>query len=439
MATDLVLRTTLDSGLGATGKFFLDLPVNSFGAGLVTFTVDTAASGTQIQWTRETAIDSEVEWVSGRVPSGGFTLTSLTSVDMWMSESMTTANCGGRIRLFKLSPSGVETELAGGPFDDGVEIGGTSLTNMTWTANPTDTAFAENDRLLLKVYITNIGTMAGSLTCGLGVNAASGATGDSKIVLNETVAFKAERNSSGEVLLLHLDGTDTSTTFTDSSVLGGHTFTAGGGAQLDTAKAKFGSSSLLLNGTDAFIKLATHSQDFAFLRGDFTLDFWLWRFTAGASHVLFDCRPVSFTGGDSGPGAVPIAFLQLSLLADNTLQLFVDQSGRINGTTALTTGQWYHVALTRSGNDHRLFLDGVQEGYTYTADWDYHCAFGRPYFGASSFIEAGQAFTDGWMDEIRVLRGQAAWTANFTPPTAAYSVASKPFMRPIPRFYSRSF
>jgi hypothetical protein len=87
--------------------------------------------------------------------------------------------------------AGTITELGGGPFDDGVEFTKTTPTEMTWTGNPTDTAFAENERLLLRLYATNVGTM-GSGTVDLIYNGADAATGDSFLNLNETVTFKAE-------------------------------------------------------------------------------------------------------------------------------------------------------------------------------------------------------------------------------------------------------
>jgi hypothetical protein len=185
MATKLFLRGTQANGIGAT---YFDM-VTTAGSGAATAVVDTTASGTEIQWT-QTAGGSVIQWVSGRAPSGGFTLTT-TDISIWAHESAAQANSGGRYRVFKRASNGVETELGGGPFNDGVEFG-TSATEMTWVGNVTDTAFAEDDRILLKVYITNVGTMGGGRTCTLTYNAADAATGDSFLNIAETVTFKAE-------------------------------------------------------------------------------------------------------------------------------------------------------------------------------------------------------------------------------------------------------
>jgi len=189
MATKLFLRNTRENPITDSGDTILYDMITTAGAAVDTDTVDTAASGTQIQWTQETTNDQSIAWISGRVPAGGFTLTA-TDISVWCRESNMLANCGGRYRVFKYS-AGVVVELGGGPFDDGIEFD-TTITEMIWLGNVTDTAFAENDRILLRVYITNIGTMDGARTCDLQFNAADTATGDSFFNIAETVAFKAE-------------------------------------------------------------------------------------------------------------------------------------------------------------------------------------------------------------------------------------------------------
>ena len=70
-------------------------------------------------------------------------------------------------------------------------------------------------------------------------------------------------------LLIHCDGADASTTFTDES---GKTITTVGNAQVDTAYKVFGTGSLLLDGTGDALTL-DDSEDWNFGSGDFTVDF----------------------------------------------------------------------------------------------------------------------------------------------------------------------
>jgi len=188
VATKLYLRNAQTHGLTPSGDTTWYDMATTAGASVDTGVVNTAGSGTEIQWTK-TAGGSTIAWISGRVPSGGFTLTS-TDVDLWAQESNGQANCGGRYRVFKRASNGTITEVGGGPFNDGVEFG-TSAASMTWTGNVTDTAFAEDDRILVRFYITNVGTMGSGRTCTMSFNAADAATGDSFFNIAETVSFKA--------------------------------------------------------------------------------------------------------------------------------------------------------------------------------------------------------------------------------------------------------
>lgn len=186
MATKLFLRTGVTNAIGT----FRDMLTTAGDVGSDTAVVNTAASGTEIQWTH-TAGGAVAEWISGRAPAGGFTLSGTMTFSIWANESNMNANCGARARVFKRTAAGVESEVAGGPWNDGVEFG-TAAAEMVWTGTPTSTAFAENDRLIVRYYITNVGTMAGGYTCTLTYSGPDATTGDSFFQINETVAFKAE-------------------------------------------------------------------------------------------------------------------------------------------------------------------------------------------------------------------------------------------------------
>lgn len=195
--TRLYLRSAQLNAIGAT---YYDM-VSDSGTSADTAVVDATAAGTEIQFTK-TAGGSLVQWVSGGAPVGGFTLNSL-NLSQWFKESVATVNAGGRVRVFKRTAAGVETELSGvwdagnwdaggwdGGFDNAAEFA-TTDTEYTWSADVVDTAFAEDDRILLKFYITNIGTMdVGTAT--LTFNAADGATGDSYVEVFPQVVFKID-------------------------------------------------------------------------------------------------------------------------------------------------------------------------------------------------------------------------------------------------------
>jgi Concanavalin A-like lectin/glucanases superfamily len=201
-------------------------------------------------------------------------------------------------------------------------------------------------------------------------------------------------------LLLHCDGADGSTTFTDVM---GHTLTPSGNVQIDTAQSKFGGASALFDGVGDYLSVA-YSTDFAFESGDFTVEAWVYRAATGSRHTIAGNRPSS---GTSGWG--------FRISEADKLFFYFTGGSTITGATSVTASAWHHVAATRSGNTVRVFLDGTEDA---SATFSNGTA-------ASSALVIG-AFADGtealngWMDEIRITKGLARYTANFTPPTEAF-------------------
>lgn len=214
------------------------------------------------------------------------------------------------------------------------------------------------------------------------------------------------------VALLHADGADASTTFTDQS---GKTWSANGNAQLDTAQFKFGSASLLLDGTGDYASSADHA-DWYFATGSATIDLW----------VRFNALP-------SGGGMMRIAnqvldasnFWEWGLRESGgsySFEFYNDTGGvftiSITGKTtpALSVNTWYHFAWVKNGNDHLFFVNGTQCGTTATDASEVTDIAASVTFG---FENGGLGF-NGWMDEMRISKGVARWTGNFTPPVLPY-------------------
>lgn len=206
------------------------------------------------------------------------------------------------------------------------------------------------------------------------------------------------------MLMLHCDGTDTSTTFTDSSTNQvAKTQTANGNAQIDTAQSKFGGASGLFDGTGDYLT-TPDSADFNYGTGDFTIDFW----------VRFNTR----TGDDTFYDRNATVRILLGIFGGN-LYFYIGGVVLSNAwTPSLAT--WYHVAFVRSGTSCWTFVDGTIFGGPATNSSNITGA-ATLFIGAN--LEAGDGF-DGWFDELRISKGIARWTANFTPPTEAYSEPS---------------
>jgi hypothetical protein len=168
--TKLYFRNTQANGITSGGVACYDL-LTTQGSTVDTAVVTATASGTDIQWTK-TAGGSILVFATGRVPSGGWTITQ-ADIAAWFKESVATVNAGARVRFYKWS-GGTETLIVGSPFDDGVEFTTTDA-EYTWLADVTDTALAEDDRLIVKLYLTNVGTMgAGDATFSFNTDTGSG-------------------------------------------------------------------------------------------------------------------------------------------------------------------------------------------------------------------------------------------------------------------------
>ena len=211
------------------------------------------------------------------------------------------------------------------------------------------------------------------------------------------------------VLLLHGDGTNGSTTITDSSS-NAFTVTANGDAQISTTESKFGGSSLYFDGVGDYLTVPT-SSDLSF-DGDFTIEFWMK--TSSFDFDSFARRVISF--GPNIAGALELIFYTGA--ASSNISVWSNNSLLITGNIAAATGNWVHIALARSGTTMKLFVDGVQSGSDSTTSTNFNAA--DTYGLTIGRYQAGNGHFNGYLDDLRITKGVARYTTGFTPPTAAF-------------------
>lgn len=211
------------------------------------------------------------------------------------------------------------------------------------------------------------------------------------------------------VLLLHLDGINGSTTFTDDASSGAKTFTAVGTAQISTAQSKFGGASVLFGSGDAI----TTPDDavFNFGTGNFTIDCWI--------------RPTSFASGSAIASQWDAGSARAFLLSCGGGNLsFLYRNDGVNedftAATPLQLNVWTHVALVKSAGVFYFYINGVKDVNTLTAtaampDVSEVFSIG----GRSAGAPIDQEFV-GYIDEFRIFQG-AAWTSSFIPALTAYT------------------
>lgn len=204
-------------------------------------------------------------------------------------------------------------------------------------------------------------------------------------------------SADARVLLAHFDGADTSTTFTDVM---GHTLTANGNAQLDTAQKKWGTASLLLDGTGDYVT-SPSSDDWRWGSLDWTIEFWV-RFNVATGTQTFVSRYENTTNQRA---------FHFRLVSGNTLAFQWFQSGTgtggatASGSWTPSTATWYFVGAKRSGNDVSVWVDGSQIG-TVTNN-DFIVNSNQPLTIGAVNSSGHTQFLNGWLDDMRLTKGLA--------------------------------
>lgn len=215
-------------------------------------------------------------------------------------------------------------------------------------------------------------------------------------------------------LLYHLNGTNGSTTFLDSSGNGHDVNTVNGNAQVSTTSPKFGTGSLLLDGSGDSIVTASHS-DFNLSNNDFTIDFWIKKSDVNTAQQIF---AFGNTGGFSAVTAY-INTAKINVLASTSGSAYEIS---ISGGISVVANTWTHIAIVRSGSSFKLFVQGVADN-TATNAGALVPTNAQIYIGSN---QLSTFFFAGNIDEFRLSNGIARWTSGFTPPVTEYTLDVTP-------------
>jgi Concanavalin A-like lectin/glucanases superfamily/BNR repeat-containing family member len=214
---------------------------------------------------------------------------------------------------------------------------------------------------------------------------------------------------SSVVLLLGFESKDASAACAiDDSPASFRAASFNGNAQIDIAQKKFGSASLLLDGTGDYLNY-THGAALSLSAGDITVEAWIRLSSNGRLQCICGKRPAV---GQSEYAFYVNASNQLQLTAFNNSGAVVS----VSGTTTLSTGTWYHVAASRSGSAWKIFVGGNQEASA--SESSAATSNSEPLLIGRDQSNTSRDFA-GWIDELRITRA-ARYTSGFTAPTAAF-------------------
>lgn len=243
--------------------------------------------------------------------------------------------------------------------------------------------FRSEPRAVVRVGGADLGVTA-SLTAGAAVGLGIQLpTVSVSLAAGAASVYDADPNFSSVSLLLHFEGANNSTTFTDSGPLGLTVTRNATSGVISTAQAAIGSSSFAVGGD----QLNLPSSSALTLSGDFTIE---WR----ARHTSLSGKQQYFTNF-SGTN-VQIAY-------QSGLFFFPPNATR---TLSLSVDTWAALAVTRSGSTVYWFKDGTLLGSVSDSS-NYNLSGG-------TIAASGSENMVGNLDEIRITKGVCRYTASYT-------------------------
>jgi hypothetical protein len=210
-------------------------------------------------------------------------------------------------------------------------------------------------------------------------------------------------------LLLHGDGTNGSTTFVDSSS-NNFTITANGNAQIDTAVKKYGTGSMEFDGAGDYLT-APIDTAFQFGSGDFTIEGWINVPSVDATYrtILSIGPPVQIYARS---GTIEVFFND----SDDTISYIV--TGTTGPASSISTNTWVHFAVVRSGTTFTVYVDGVNGVAKTGVSAPVAASATAPAVGI--YLPGSSLPYTGYIDDLRITKGVARYTAAFTPPDRAF-------------------
>lgn len=221
-------------------------------------------------------------------------------------------------------------------------------------------------------------------------------------------------------LLLHMDGSNGSQSFTDSS-LNNLSVTANGDVNINTSTKKFGSGAAYFDGDGDYLSFNTNNA-FDFGSEDWTIEFWYLK--AGDPEpfgILFKTADIN----DYGGAGIALNFED----AGNDINCSISYNGDANDILLEVIGtvsdsEWRHFAIIRNGSTLKTYQNGIETASA-------NIGSNSIYYNPSDIIIIGGGSlnnkVNGYIDELRITKGVARYTENFVPQTAPFANVGLPF------------
>jgi hypothetical protein len=184
-----------------------------------------------------------------------------------------------------------------------------------------------------------------------------------------------------------------------------------GNAQISTSVKKYGTGSMEFDGTGDYLVSSGANQNLNVGSGNFTIEGWFYFNSTPSTMGLFQMSATAggFVGNQSANLAVATA-------SSTTWQIYAKNTFTISSTTSVPVTTWTHFALVRNGTDTNLYINGTSV-ISLASDTT---VYNTPYLGVGGIFDNSSYLLNGYIDDLRITKGIARYTANFTPPTAPF-------------------
>jgi hypothetical protein len=198
----------------------------------------------------------------------------------------------------------------------------------------------------------------------------------------------------------------------------GHSVTKNGGVSRSSSESKFGGYSAYFNGS-GYLTIPD-SDDWNFGTEAFTIDAWI------RVPPLTDPNVYGIITQSQSIYTIINRFSWYTYAQGTMIQVVSGGSQLLlfyTGYTSFSPNTWYHVALIRgwggNPNTWALTINGVVRA-TRTASITWPNLTGALRIGQLAGAFNYDHYFNGYIDELRVSKGVARWTSNFTPPSGPY-------------------
>jgi hypothetical protein len=221
-------------------------------------------------------------------------------------------------------------------------------------------------------------------------------------------------------LLLHGNGTNGSTVITDSSG-SPKAVTAVGNAQISTAQSKFGGASLLFDGSGDYLTVPV-SNDLELGTGNFTIELWFYI----AANSTLNSNGTRFAQLIGNVTAANLNGIELNIAGNSTttglgfefINTVAGTQYKVSFTGSVSQSTWHHIAVVRSGTTTSIYFNGTSVASGTLGNQAISLV--NPIWIGGLNVSGFNHWLNGYIDDLRITKGVARYTSNFTPPTAPF-------------------